>query len=452
MKLYDFQKKIVKEIIEAIKQGHKSILITSPCGSGKSYLIKYMMDNSKLNKILFCHRQELKQQLNELMPDLRIELPITAYNLLKKDEIGSEEFTINDEVHLALAKTWNHLMEHYKNKGSFVLGFSATPERLDNKSFGNLFTKLINGPSVKYLIENKFLSPFKYYCPQIPELDNISNAARQNPEANWSEYNEIFNKKGIFGNVVKNYTKFLDNKKTIVYCVNKEHARKTAKEFEKAGYKAESIDSDDNTKERAEIMERFRKGETKILCNCAIMSEGISINDLEGVILLRPTSSYALFIQQSMRGMRVDHKNPNKVAIIIDMVNNFRKHGLPDEEREFTLEGSKRKKTEEFNEEGDFLIRYCKNCFQPFETAKQCPYCSHIYELERREIENHKNIEIAEIKEYQKEQKRLTKKNFDKEFKNVWTEKQAMDLAIKYGYKPYFGIIKWRKGKGRFYK
>lgn len=448
--LYDFQKQIIKEIISFYKQGHRQILVCSPCGSGKSYIIKFLLDRATGPALTICHRKELKLQHEKLMPEHHFELPITAYNMLKRNEIGNEILLINDEVHLALADTWNALIDHYKAKNTFTLGFSATPERLDGKPFNQVFTALIKGPSVKWLIENKFLAPFKYFCPQIPGLNSISQAARNSPEGNIDEYNELFKKKGVLGHVVQTYEKFLNNKKVIIYCVNKQHAKDIAESFQNAGLQAMSIDSDDSQIERENLMEDFRNSRIKILCNCGLLSEGISILDLEGVMLCRPTSSYALFVQQSMRPLRINPKVPEKTATIIDMVNNYVRHGLPDEEHEFTLQGTIKKRKTEFNEEGNFNIRYCKTCFQAFKTSPKCPYCNTIYELEQREIQEHKNIEIAEIKENQKNQKRLTKQSFDLELKRCNNESDAIKLAIKYGYNPAYGQIRWRHGRGRW--
>ena len=446
--LYDFQEKIYQDIKKALKEGHRNILICAPCGAGKSYVIKHILESLKPNikALILCHRKELKTQHEELMPNHKFELPITAYNKLKKGEIGDENIIINDEVHLALADTWNSLLEYYKNKKAIILGFSATPERLDGKSFGTLFTKLITAPDVKWLIKNNFLSPYKYYCPQINNLDKLSTTARNNPEACMDEYTDMYKLKGVLGNVIKTYEKFLKNKKTIVYCINKAHAKNTAEAFINAGYKAISIDSDDTKTERKNLLSQFRNNEVEIICNCGLLSEGISIVDLEGVILLRPTSSYALFVQQSMRPLR---KYKDKTAIIIDMVNNYMRHGLPDEKHNFDLnEGTKKRKNKEFDDEGNFTIRYCKNCFQAFKAKDKCPYCGFEYTLEPREIEEHKNIELAEIKEEQKRQKKVNKKNFDLELRKCNSEASAVELATKYGYNPYYGIIRFRYRRG----
>jgi len=446
--LRDLQKPIIPQIMEAYRQGHRAILICAPCGFGKSYVMQYLLDRATTPAITFCHRKELKEQHQKQMPNHRFELPITAWKMLQRGEIGEEGMVHNDEVHLSLADTWNALQNHYKQRGTFMLGWSATPERLDAKPLGNVYTALIRAPSVRTLIDNGYLADFKYYCPQIPGQDNLSESARNNPEGSKEEYENLFRKGGVFGEVVDAYKRLANGRKVIVYCINKAHAKSTAEAFIRGGINALSIDSDDPTTERSDAMAKFRSGEIRVLANCGLLSEGISIDDLDGVILLRPTASYALFVQQSMRPMR---KAGDKVAVIIDMVNNYMRHGLPDEEHEFSLEGRPtRRRNKEFTDEGDFTIRYCGKCFQAFKTAKKCPHCEQEYELQPREIKEHKRIEIAEIKESQKLAKKMNMQNFNQDFKLVNSEAEAIALAQQYGYNPAFGKIRWQNSwKGR---
>lgn len=444
------QKEVAKQILTAFKQGHKNILICAVCGWGKSYVMAWFEEKKTDPSLITCHRKELKEQHQKLMPESRIELPITAYNLLQKGQLGAEKILHIDEAHLALSETWQTLINHYKGAGAYTMAWSATPTRLDGKPMGNLATALIKAPGLKWCIENKLVSPFKYYCPQIKTLDTLSDIMQENPELYLKEYDEAFKKPGVYGDVVNTYKKFLNNKKTIVYCINKSHAKEVAEAFQEAGLSAFAIDSDNTKDERKDLMQKFHKGEIKILCNCGLLSEGISVNDLYGVMLLRPTSSYALFIQQSTRPLRLFKDDVNKTAIIIDMVANFRRHGLPDDEVEFTLNQEKKSRTKQFNEEGNFNIRYCQTCYQAFKTANKCPYCQTTYSLEPREIEAQHNIEISEIKESQKAMKKKNMATFNKALKQCWSCEDAMQLAIKHGYSPFYGKIRWDNGRGKW--
>jgi superfamily II DNA or RNA helicase len=113
-------------------------------------------------------------------------------------------------------------------------------------------------------------------------------------------------------------------------------------------------------------MESFRRGDTMILCNCELFGEGLDVPDCECTVLLRPTQSLTLYIQQSMRSMRY---MPGKTAIIIDHVGNCYLHGLPDDDREWTLEPKAK-------QENIVKIRECHECFAVYPpTLEKCPYC-----------------------------------------------------------------------------
>lgn len=140
-------------------------------------------------------------------------------------------------------------------------------------------------------------------------------------------------------------------------------------------------------------MDDFRSGEITVLCNVGIISEGVSINDVTCCMLLRPTESVALGIQQMMRCMRY---LPEKTAKIIDFVGNYTRIGLPDETREWSL-GQPLKRRQKMNSEGDFIIRTCPKCYKVFKTSPVCPYCGEEYPMHPREIEKHEEIALSRI-------------------------------------------------------
>ena len=151
--------------------------------------------------------------------------------------------------------------------------------------------------------------------------------------------------------------------------------------------------------ERERIVEAFREGRIDILCNVDLISEGFDVPDCECAILLRPTQSLTLYIQQSMRCMRY---KPGKRAIIIDHVGNYARFGLPDQDRVWTLEGRKKRKKE--NDES-LNVRQCPQCFCAFAALDDkgkpvsiCPQCGYEFpKQERQEIEQEQDTEIVKI-------------------------------------------------------
>ena len=176
----------------------------------------------------------------------------------------------------------------------------------------------------------------------------------------------------VIGDIVTNYKNLADGKRAICYCINRAHSEHVAESFRAAGIPAEHIDGETHKAVRARAIEDFRTGQLQILCNAELLGEGFDVPAMEAVILARPTASLTLYIQQSMRPLRPDPNNPEKRAVIIDHVGNVFRHGMPDEEREWSLETKKRKPRAT-------AIKVCPACYTAVpSTARTCP-CGHVF-------------------------------------------------------------------------
>ena len=394
MELRDYQLKLYSKTQNAFKCGKKKVLIVAPAGAGKSYIFAKMAENASKNGevLILIHRLELKKQHVELFKKLnidtsniRIESVFTEVNNLDKHR--KPALIILDEAHLSKAKSWEKVVKHYD---TYTVGFTASPVRLDNKPLGDIFEELVEEVDVKWLIENKRLAPYEYYAPMTVDTENLKSSMG---DYKILDLETLMCDNTIYSNVIKSYKDIADNEQCIVYCVNIKHSQETAQKFRNAGYSVECLDSSMNKNDRDRIMDDFRNNKITILCNCGIISEGISIDNVSVCMLLRATQSTALHIQQSMRCMRY---KDNKIAKIIDCVGNYTRHGLPDTTREWSLTTSPKKHVK-INECGDYTIRVCKNCFRTFKTAKICPYCGEIYELKEQEIKCKEDIKLAKI-------------------------------------------------------
>ncbi len=265
--------------------------------------------------------------------------------------------------HHSTAKTYTKIYDNYPN--AIRLGFTATPIRLNKGGLGDVYSDLVTSVSTKWLIDNQYLAPYKYYSVKLADTSSLHTVAG---EYNQNEVAQLMQDKEIYGDTVKQWERLAKGKKTIVYCASVEAADKTAQKFLSAGYAAVSLDGTTSKQTRKQIIDSFREGSYKILCNCELFGEGLDIPDCECVVLLRPTQSLSLFIQQSMRSMRYI---PGKTAIIIDHVGNCYKHGLPDDEREWTLEPKHKQET-------TVKIRECRQCYAVYPPSLNvCPYCGY---------------------------------------------------------------------------
>lgn len=193
-------------------------------------------------------------------------------------------------------------------------------------------------------------------------------------------------------------------------------------------------------------MGAYRAGEITVLCNCTLLSEGISIDEITCVLMLRPTESVALGVQQMMRSMRY---LPGKTATIIDCVGNYTRVGLPDSERAWSLD-KRVYSRRQHDENGDFYIRCCPECYMTFRTAPKCPFCGTDYPLHSKEIAARNNIELQRITAEEAARVEQAKKAARAEQGRAASFEELIQLGRQRGYKnPAFWAAKVMKGRKR---
>ena len=390
MELRPYQLDLFQKTQSAFLQGYRRPLVVAPCGAGKSYLFAEMVRKSKGEVLVLTHRQELKEQHEKLFRDLGIENARVAMILTEANRLGqypTPAMVVADEAHLSRSNSWMKVIEYYN---TWTVGLTATPVRLDGKPLGDVFHTLIEGVDVRWLIDHGNLAPYEYYAPTLIETDGLRTMAGDYVV---SDLEKLMNERAIYGDVIKTYQRFASGERSIVYCVSVEHAGKTADAFNSAGIRAEFLSAGTPAGRRKQILDGFRSGEFAVLCNVGIISEGVSIDEVSCCLLLRPTESVALGIQQMMRCMRY---LPGKTAKIIDFVGNYTRIGLPDDERVWSL-GEPLKRRPRTDGNGDFYIRSCPQCYMTFKTAPICPFCGAEYPLHPREIKAHEDIELRRI-------------------------------------------------------
>lgn len=337
-------------------------------------------------------------------------------------QIAEPNIIILDEAHHATAATWRKLLEAYSN--ALVVGLTATPARMGGQGLGDIFESLIMGPTVKELIAMGNLAPYKYFAP--PVAADLNDLKVKYGDFVQSEVAMRMDKSEIIGDQIEQYMKLAPGKKAVCYCASIAHSQHTAEMFRQAGIPALHIDGETPKVAREAATRDFKTGKIKILCNVDLISEGYDCANMEAVILARPTQSLTLYIQQAMRAMRPDKENPNKVAIIIDHVGNLYRHGLPDTDHEWALDGRKKKTTEKKT----FPMKICSKCFGAHRPAPVCPYCQHVYPPpEERDGPEQRAGELAEIIELEKKKQRMEVGKA----RNVVTLEQ---IAMQRGYSP----------------
>ena len=440
MVLRDYQKTLYDKTRQAFRAGHKRVLVVAPCGAGKSYIFSAMAQNCKGDVLVLVHRQELKEQHTQLFRDLgitnaRVETYQTERNRL--GQYRKPALLVVDEAHLSRSKGWSEIIRYYD---TFTVGLSATPVRLDGKPLGDIYTAMVQGITTKELIAQNRLAPYEYYAPTSVDTDNLRVQAG---DFLLKDLEQLMNNRAIYSNALRSWERIANGEKTIAYCVSVNHAKEVAQMFLDAGYPAVEIDGSTPAKKRSQIMQDFRDGKITILCNVGIISEGVSIDDVTCCLLLRPTESHALYWQQAMRCMRYQ---PGKVAKILDCVGNYSRNPLPDADVEWSLTTTM-VRTKKTNENGDFKIRTCPECFMVFPTAPVCPYCGAPYRLHPMEIKAHEEIELERITEAQKQEMERVRKQQRMEVGQCRTLDDLLKIRQERGYKMGW-VFKMAKLKG----
>lgn len=393
--LRPYQEDALRQMRELMQQGCRSILYQGSTGSGKTALTAHMLHvaaTKGMKSWFVVHRRELIDQSSRAFKmeglnhgiispgyptasSLRVQIAGVQTLAKRIDRLSEPNLIVWDECHHLAAGSWSKIFRRFPH--AYHIGLTATPQRLDGQGLGEYFKKMIHGPSVSWLIDNKFLSPYKLYAPATVNLENVH---KRMGDYDRGELQNVMDKPTITGSALEHYKKYADGKRAIVFAVSIEHSKHIVEEFIKGGYNAAHIDGGTDTETRAETIERFKSGYYKILSNVELFGEGFDAPAVEAVILLRPTASLGLYLQQVGRALRPFPGKYN--AIILDHVGNCQRFGLPDEERDWSLEGREKSKKE-------FIppVKICQMCFAAQKPSPKCFSCGYIFPIISREVE-----------------------------------------------------------------
>jgi superfamily II DNA or RNA helicase len=293
------------------------------------------------------------------------------------DKVPAPDLIVVDEAHHANAGSWQKILAAFPK--ARVLGVTATPCRADGRGLGEMFDAMVVGPSVADLIDMQFLVEPQVYAPSRPDLAGVGMVAG---DYNGRQLANVMEGSTITGDAVAYYRKLADGLPAVVFCASVKHAELVAEEFSAAGYRAVSVDGNTDDETRASYLAGLGTGEIQVVASCNLISEGTDIPAIAAAILLRPTKSLSLYLQQVGRALRPFGDKSH--AVILDHAGNCFEHGLPDEDREWSLEGYKKKKKAEEKKIG---VKQCPKCYAMHKPIlKECPACKHKYEVRSREL------------------------------------------------------------------
>jgi superfamily II DNA or RNA helicase len=370
MELRPYQKQLIDNINARWEAGDRRVLAQLPTGAGKtvcfSELARQFLDVGE-SVLILAHRKELIIQAKDKLEAItglpcgviKAGYPVSeifpiqvasVQSLIRRKRFPAAGLVIVDEAHHSISKTYTDIMAAYAD--SKILGVTATPCRSDGQGFKYLFDSLVVGVSPSQLIEDGHLSGFRVF--RSSSKIDTKGIRKVGGDYNQGQLEDAARK--ITGDLVTTYQKYAEGKSNLVFAVSIEHSKEIVQAFKAAGISAEHVDGETDDLERDRIFARFRSKETMVLSNVNIATEGTDIPGIEAIQVARPTMSLILHLQMLGRGLR---PSPGKEhCIIIDHSDNWAKHGLPDEDREWTLEPVSLK---------------------PARFTQSCPECHHIF-------------------------------------------------------------------------
>ncbi|MEG3878639.1 DEAD/DEAH box helicase family protein [Microcoleus sp. herbarium7] len=394
-KLRDYQQDLEDRIFELWVIAIRSIMVQLPTGGGKTKTFGSIVDKQlKIGwrVLVIAHREELifqaKKTIEEASghpagviksgykPSPLFPLQVASIQTLTKYEImPPADLIIIDEAHHACSRSYTRVMEQYPN--AKILGFTATPCRNDGQGFKYLFEKLICGPTTRELIELGHLCPY-----QLFEAGKTIDTSKVKKDSEGGDFNvkqlsETVGRQIEPDDVVQEWLDKAKGKRTVVFAVDIEKSKEYAEAFCRYGIPAEHLDGKTEKDDRRDILNRFELGETLILCNCGIVSEGVDIPGIEAILIVRPTGSLSLWRQMAGRAFRP--AKDKEFAIIVDFsqARARKRLGLPDDDVDWSLEPQS---LDELGKRFFSVTCECNHVFRPLphEIRKlicNCPNC-----------------------------------------------------------------------------
>ena len=336
LSLRPYQEQLLEDIRASMRRGHRRILAVMPTGAGKGTTIAVMVSNAAERGhrvLILAHRAELIADLSQRIHALGINHGILANgyreDLRHRVQVGSVQtvvrrlnripeptMIIQDEAHhLVAGNMWGRVIETWPR--AFLIGKTATPERLSGEGLGEghggFFTDMVLGPDAAWLTEQGFLVPARIYAP--PGLD-LSGIKRFDTKKGKHDSEDRLRQGQAMGDAVSHYRRTIaehHNGTAIAFCVSVAHAEAVAEAFRAQGIAAAMLDGATDRGLRRRLINDLGTGTLKVLTSCDIISEGTDIPSVTGAILLRPTDSLGLHLQQVGRVLR---PSPGKTCLL----------------------------------------------------------------------------------------------------------------------------------------
>lgn len=346
---------------------------------------------------------------------------VASVQTLIRRSLPDADLIVVDEAHHATADAYTTIIKGYPDTPR--IGLTATPFRLDGRGLGDVFGDLVVAAYTDDLCRQGVLHAPKVYAGHSPDLRGVKKSMG---DYITSALVDRMNQKGLVGDIVETWRAKANGKKTVAFAVNVDHSKHIVEQFSEAGIRAEHIDANTPKVERAGVLARLRSGDTQVVSNCMILTEGWDLPALECAIIARPTASLNLHLQMLGRIMRAaDGKDG---CIVLDHAGNHHMHGQVTRRIEYSLNGRIA------GEKDPLGLRRCGACQLLFDPKLDaCPECGWVPEKRETNIPQGSGVLGDFVEDF----------TYRREMYRMWVS-QAEDM----GWRPGFAAYRYKERFG----
>lgn len=479
--LRPYQESSAGDIRGAFLQGIRSVLLVSPTSSGKTVTFSYIARGAvgRGNRVLtLAHRDTLIKQASGKLSDYGVNHGIIMAGHTPTPhapvQVGSVQTMIRrihkinydfqliiiDEAHLSAAKSYLDIIDAFPR--ARILGVTGSPCRLDGRGLGSAaggrFDHMIESVTIRELIDDAYAVQPIVYAP-LNRLD-LSAVGKKGNDYDSDQLSRVMNTRVITGNAIDHYREHAKHLPAVTWCVDVEHARQTAAEFNAAGIKSTMLYGNSTTDERNDALRRLADGSIYNITFCQLLVEGVDCPAISCIIGLRPTYSLSGFLQTMGRMGRpmyasgfdletregrfaaMDAGPKGRKGIFLDHAGLTFRHGFADEIREWSLLGVPKKAKKD---EALIAIRQCPICMIVFPPAPNCPRCGHVFEVQSRELKR----EDGKLEELTPEMLANIKRHKKFEVAKAETREELEIIAKERNYSPAWVHLQLRIKEGQ---
>lgn len=457
--LRDYQDDVISRTRMSMRSNRR-VLVQAPTGAGKTALASFMTDETQARgKIVYfvCHRAELLTQTSAtfrkfgiahsfiaagLPYDSRLNVQICSIDTLKNRThiVPEPDLCIWDECHHIVAAGWAAVMDGWKR--AFHIGLSATPRRADGKGLGDLFDDMVIGPAVAWLIEQGHLSPYTAFIPS-GGMD-VGGVHTRMGDFVGKEIEAKIDRPKLVGDIIQHWRKNASGLLSIAFAPSLDFSMYMVDQFNAAGIPAAHLDGGTDKGERKKIIQRFADGDIRVLWNRFLFGEGLDLAaiaqkdvTIDCVIDAAPTQSLSLAMQRWGRSLR---PSDGKNAILLDHAGNMLRHGFPDDDREWSLDGEEKQGRGSTGTVQPPII--CGDCYNAIKRPAPpcCPHCGKPLKQEVKPLE----VADGELVAANDNEKAKVRAQLKQEEREAQTLNELIALAQRRGYK---NPVHWAKRK-----